>query len=172
LTGAETNGEVAKNKDQIISTSTGVTYSTDRGLYFIEGRTINDLTKLLKGTSNLNILAVDNYKLRLNHLNLAQIIDSLSTIDAKDYIFDAKITFDKQNNELLASSNSYEYFYVFNFESGYWHKINESYRILINNYPAILVQRENSSDDGIYSMSEEDLTRNVTIILTTRPCKT
>jgi hypothetical protein len=140
-------------------------------LYLIEGGKVNDLTMLLKGMPNTHIQAVDNYILRLNHLSLVQIIDSLSIIDAKDYIIDAKIVFDKQNNELLVSNNDYEYSNVFNFESGFWHKISESYRILINNYPSILAQRENSSDDGIYSMSEQDLTMNVTIILSTRPCK-
>jgi hypothetical protein len=120
---------------------------------------------------NTHIQAVDNYSLRVNYLNLVQIVNSLSTIDAKVYTSGAKINFDKKNNELLVTNNSYEYSYIFNFESGYWHKINESYRILINNYPTILAQRENSSDDGIYSLSENNYNNNVTIMLSTRPCK-
>jgi predicted nucleotide-binding protein (sugar kinase/HSP70/actin superfamily) len=33
------------------------------------------------------------------------------------------------------------------------------------------VQRENSSNDGIYSLSQNNYNNNVTIILSTRPCK-
>lgn len=129
------------------------------------------MLQLLKGLPNFDIQAVNNYILRLNHLSLVQIVNSLSTIDAKVYISDAKINFDKKNNELLVTNNSYEYSYVFNFESGYWHKINESYRVLINNYPQLLCLRENSNDDGVYSLSQEDRVKNVSIMLTTRPCK-
>jgi hypothetical protein len=70
-----------------------ITHFIDRGLCLIEGRTVNDLTTLLKGMPNTHIQAVNNYKLRLNHLSLVQIIDNLSIIDAKDYIIDAKIGF-------------------------------------------------------------------------------
>jgi len=125
------NGEVALNKEQIISTGTGVTYSTERGLYLIEGMKVTDLTQLLHGLPSLDIQGVENYSLRLNHISLTQIVASLSQIDAKDYISGAKVGFDKKNNELLVTNNDYDYSYVFSFESGYWHKISESYRILI-----------------------------------------
>ena len=120
---------------------------------------------------NTHIQAVDNYKLRINHLSLVQILNSLSTVDAKVYISDAKVNFDKKNNELYVTNNNYEYSYIFNFESGYWHKIDESYRVLISYYPQLLCLRENSSDDGVYSLSQEDRVKNVSIMLTTRPCK-
>ncbi|MCF8299346.1 MAG: hypothetical protein K9J13_17490 [Saprospiraceae bacterium] len=192
------NGEVAKNKDQIISTGTGVTYSTDRGLYLIEGRKVTDLTKLLKGMPNTHIQAVDNYTLRLNHISLVEIVDNLSTIDAKDYILgsNCRISFDKRNNELLVTNyrlagildddadadilskyglntEGYDlnYSYVFSFESGYWHKKSNAYRILINNYPELLCQREDSSDDGIFSLSQENYVNNISTVLSTRPWK-
>jgi len=119
------NGEVAISKDQIISTGTGVTYSTERGLYLIEGRTVTDLTQLLRGLPNLDIQAVNNYILRLNHINLVQLVDSLSLIDAKGYTLGAKTGFDKKNNELYVTNNNYNYSYVFSFESKLWHKTSE-----------------------------------------------
>jgi len=64
------------------------------------------LTQLLRGLPNLDIQVVDNYKLRLNHINLVQIVDKLSTIDAKDYTLGAKTGFDKKNNELYVTNNS------------------------------------------------------------------
>jgi len=102
------------------------------------------LTQLLRGLPNLDIQAVSNYKLRLNHINLVQIVNKLSTNDAKDYTLDAKIGFEKKNNELYVTDSNYSYSYVFSFESKLWHKINRSYRILINSYPELLTLRENS----------------------------
>ena len=99
------NGEVAISRDQIISTGTGVTYSTGRGLYLVEGREVTHLTQLLHGPPNLDIQGVDNYKLRLNHISTIQLVDSLSKKDAKSYIFGAKVGFDKKNNELSTTWN-------------------------------------------------------------------
>jgi hypothetical protein len=81
------------------------------------GRNFTHVNQSLHGLPNLDIQAVDNYKLRLNHLNTVQLLDSLSTIDAKVYISGAKIGFDKKNNELLVTNNTYDYSYVFSFES-------------------------------------------------------
>ena len=42
---------------------------------------------------------------------------------------------------------------------------------MINKYPELLIQRENSSNDGIYSLSQDNYNNNITTVLTTRPCK-
>jgi len=165
------NGEVAISKDQIISTGTGVTYSTERGLYLIEGRTVTVLTQLLRGLPNLDIQAVNNYILRLNHINLVQLVDSLSLIDAKGYTLGAKTGFDKKNNELYVTNNNYNYSYVFSFESKLWHKTSESYRILVNSYPELLGLHDDGSNDGVFSVSQDSFVTPVTVMLTTRPCK-
>jgi hypothetical protein len=114
---------------------------------------------------------VENYSFRLNHISLVQIVSSLSQVDIKDYIPASKIGFDKKNNELLVTNNNYNYSYVLSFESGYWHKISESYRLLINSYPELLVLRENTSDNGVFSVSQDSFITPVSIMLTTRPCK-
>jgi hypothetical protein len=165
------NGEVAISKDQIISIVTGVTYSTERGLYLIEDRTVTDLTQLLRGLPNIDIQAVSNYTFRLNNINLVQIVNKLSTIDAKDYTLGAKTRFDKKNNELYVTNSNYNYSYVFSFESGFWHKISESYRVLINSYPELLALHDNGTNDGVFSVSQDSFITPVSIMLTTRPCK-
>jgi hypothetical protein len=162
---------------------------------------VTDLTQLLHGLPNLNIQAVSNYTFRLNHISLVQIVSSLSQVDAKDYTLgvNCKIGFDKKNNELIVTNHRFagtsdekntnadadilseyglnsegydlNYSYIFSFESGFWHKISESYRVLINFYPELLVLRENTSTDGVYSLSQEDYITPVTIMVTTQPCK-
>jgi hypothetical protein len=138
----------------------------------IEGMKVTDLTQLLKGLPNLDIQSIENYSFRLNHISLVQIVDNLSIVDVKKYILLSKIGFDKKNNELIVTNNTYNYSYVFSFESGYWHKISESYRVLINLYPELLVLREDSSADGVYSISIDSNEITVkSVMLTTRPCK-
>jgi hypothetical protein len=79
--------------------------------------------------------------------------------------------FDKKNNELMVTNDSYQYSYVYSFESGYWHKTDKSYKLLINSYPEVLALHANGSNDGIFNLSAEDLSNSVPTMLTTRPCK-
>ena len=104
-------------------------------------------------------------------------------MDIKSYISGSNciIGFDKKNNELIVTNHRFagtsderntnkdkdiltqyglnsegydlNYSYTFSFESSYWHKISESYHVLINSYPELLMLRENSSDDGGFSIS-------------------
>jgi hypothetical protein len=162
---------------------------------------VTDLTQLSKGLPNLDIQDVENYSFRLDHVSLLQIVKSLSKVCQKDYILgvNCKIGFDKKNNELIVTNHrlagtsdeqnndadkdilskygldpegyDLNYSYVLSFESGFWHKISESYRLLINSYPELLVLRENSSDDRVYSVSFDSFFTPVKIMVTTRPCK-
>jgi len=50
---------------------------------------VTDLTQLLRGLPNLDIQNVNNYILRLNHISLVQLVNTLSLIDAKDYTLNA-----------------------------------------------------------------------------------
>ncbi|NOR75850.1 MAG: hypothetical protein GQ525_11900 [Draconibacterium sp.] len=48
--------------------------------------------------------------------------NSLSTVNAKTYVEDALIGFNKQNNELLVTNENYNYSYVYSFDSTLWRK--------------------------------------------------
>lgn len=164
------NGEVAINKDQIISLSYGVTYSTKEGLFVVSGIDVTDLTQLLIGSPNLALQAEQNYLLRLNRTELVQLVNSVSIVDAKTYILGAKVGFDCVNNELIVTNSLYNYSYVFSFESKNWFKISDSFDILINRYPQLLVVRENTNP-GIFTLSVESFDGSIDVLLTTRPCK-
>ena len=165
------NGEVPLSKEQITPIGTGVVYSTARGFYLVSGRSVQELSKVLYGLPNLNIQIVDNFKLRVNHTNLVQLPNSLSTVNAKTYMVNARLGFNKQNNELLVTNENYDYSYVYNFESGYWHKINTSFSILINAYPFVYALRSNGSEQGVFNVSEENFDEGVHTMISTRPCK-
>lgn len=164
------NGEVAVNKDQIIPLSYGVTYSTREGLFVVSGQEVTPISQLLTGTPNLDIQEEENYLHRLDLLTLVQLANNLSTVDAKLYIQGSKIGFDSVNNELLVSNTNYQYSYVFNFESKSWYKISESFNVLINCYPQLLVLRDNE-DTGVFTLSVETFDSPINVLLTTRPVK-
>jgi len=161
------NGEVPVNVDQITPLSVGVVYSTGRGLYLISGREVKNLSEVLVGPVNVEFQANSHYQFYINHASLVQLSSKLSTVDAKTYISGAKIGYDKQNNELLVTNYSYPYSYVYSFESGFWYKTSDSFRLLINAYPTLL----GVDSTGIHSISDETTTGSVQVLITTRPCK-
>lgn len=162
------NGEVPANKEQITSVGVGVTYTTNLGLFLIQGREVTELTQLLQGSPNIDIQLDANFQLRLNHLQLIQKAEFLSDIDALGYIEDAKIAFDKKNNELIVTNPNKLYSYLYSFDSGVWGKISQSFDILVNAYP---VTYAIVSNGGVYSISDENFLTEVETVLTTRPYK-
>ena len=132
------NGEVVSNQDQIVSTGHGVVYATRRGIYFLKGMDLQPLSDVIEGRPLLEFLGNDHFEYFLNTATLCNLLTKLSLVDVNNYILDAAFGFDKINNELIISNNSYEYSYVFNFESMSWHKVSVSYQIFINDYPNLL----------------------------------
>lgn len=67
------------------------------------------MTILSKELPNLDIHSVYNYTLRLNHISLLTIVNSLSKVDVKDYIsgVNCQIGFDKTNNELIVTNHRF-----------------------------------------------------------------
>lgn len=160
------NGEVILNKNQIIPLSVGVAYTTARGLYIISGREVRNISEILHGPQSM-LRSNTNYQYFVNHANLVQLLAQLSSADAKAYIANAKIGFDKANNELIVTNSNYTYSYAYSFESGFWYKLSESFRLLVNAYPELL----GVNTTGIHSLSNEDFAGSVQTLLVTRPCK-
>jgi len=66
-------------------------YTTATGLYIAVCSNVTDLSEKLYGTPSLDLQANADYQLRVNHIQLVQLVTSLSTVDAKLYTTDAKI---------------------------------------------------------------------------------
>ena len=99
---------------------------------------LQPLSDVIEGRPLLEFMGNDHFEYFLNTAALCNLLTKLSLVDVNDYILDAAFGFDKINNELIISNNSYEYSYVFNFESMSWHKVSVSYQIFINDYPTLL----------------------------------
>ena len=165
------SGDVA-NDGSVVSIGAGVIYSTSKGIFLLQGKDKTLLTDVLTGLPNTDFQANANYLHYLNDIRLVQIVNKLSLVDILSYITDAKIGFDKIQEELIVTNSNYNYSYVFNFKSGFWYKLGESFRVLINKYPFLYCLREDgSANAGIISISEETYTGNSSVLLTTQPLK-
>lgn len=162
--------EVA-NEGTITPVGGGVVFATPTGLYIINGRELTELTRDVKGSPNTDFQANTNYQFYLNDIRLITGMNTkLSTVDILDYISSAKMGFDNVQKELLVSNPAKNYSYVYNFKTGFWHKIDESFNVLINYYPKLYVLRE-TGETGIISISDENYTDTVNVLLTTQPLK-
>ena len=172
------NGEVAINTDNIVSIGVGVIYTTDRGVYIISGRSVQELTMGLYCAPNLYLKAYENFKLRVNHTQLVQLEGSLCKHDAKVYASGSKVAYDKKNNELILTNpglspdnEKYTHSFVYSFDSNGWHKINDSYELIIYSYPNLFAISSNDSDSTVYEVGKTDIAQSAQCCIITRPMK-
>ena len=164
------NGEVA-NSGSIVSVGHGVVYTTEKGIFLIQGMRTTELSTLVTGSPNTDFQANPNYQFYINDVRLTTLKDHLSTTDILEYLSGAKLGFDKKNNELYVTNSNYSYSYIYNFEADFWFKIPESFRLLINYYPKLLTFRESGTDTGIIDLSTETRSSYIQVLLTTQPMK-
>lgn len=158
------SGEVA-NTGQIISVGNGVVFSDDRGLHMISGKQTTRLSQMIEGPVIDTFRTNNHFNYMVNHASLVQLRSQISTVDFLDFVGSAIFGFDKVNNELIVSNNSYDYSYVFNFESNTWHKISQKYTLFISDYPDLLA----ISSEGVINLSSETGTSEVSVLIATQP---
>ena len=149
----------------------GVVYTTDKGLYIIVGRTVTELTKVLQDTPDTDFQLDTNLQHVINHIQIAQIGDSLSQINAIVYISPSIVGFNKHTNELIVTNKDYDYPYLYAFKTGHWYKINTSYKLFINSYLKLLTMPSDSENNGVFDLTGEQFIDNLSILMITRPCK-
>jgi hypothetical protein len=165
------SAEVA-NEGSILGIGLGVVFSNDRGIYFLQGRSLTELTKFVKGSPNTDFQSNANYLFYLDDTRLVEgVNDLISDIDIMDYAVNAKVGFDKQFNELYVTNSSKNYSYVYSFLTNFWYKLSESFSILINYYPHLYAVRDSGSNQGIISLSDETYDSSVNVLITTQPLK-
>jgi len=163
--------EIADNIDNIIPVKGGVVFSTALDLNIIIGNNVQSISALLHGNPNFDLQGVATYGYRLSHINLVTLKNQLSAQNFKLYKLNSLVSYDAIHDELLVTKPNSGYSYVYSFKSASWHKISRSYSILINAYPKLYAVQQFSSNDGIYSLSDEQLTGNVHVLISTRPVK-
>lgn len=147
------NKDVINNVNNVISVGIGVCYTTDNGLYIINGLKATELSEIVENDSSL---------LQLNTLSeittlltdskfVPSLANSLSAVGFLEYLNDSTVGYDHINKELIVTNYNYSYSYLYSIENQVWYKLSHSYKSLINAYPKLL----GVTDSNIVSLSEE-----------------
>lgn len=147
------NSEVINNPNNVLSIGSGVVYTTDTGLFLINGREVIELSEVIENNFDRLLLldTVEIDKLLSDVKYTPGLANALSDIDFLTYLQTSVIGYDHLNKELLITNVTYGYSYVYSFESQAFFKIYGSYKMLINSYPKLHAV----TNSNILSISEE-----------------
>jgi hypothetical protein len=159
------SGDVAINKDHVVSIGDGVVFTTKRGVFALSGKQLAQLSEKLEGAINQDIIGYNQFSFFVDNPNLVQLSEKISDVDALTYILSASVGFDKVNNELYFSNSDYDYTYIFNFESNSWHKVGGSYGLFVNDYPTLLGITEN----GVFDLGLHTAATHTPVLILTEP---
>lgn len=162
----ELNGEVCNNALSITDIGGGVVYSTEKGLNILIGKSITEISSLLKGTPSQYLVDNDSYQDYLNDANFVQLLSDVSTVDFLTYLLNAVIGFDYKNKEIIVSNDTYTFSYVYNIETKTWHKIKEVYEQFVK----VIPDTYGYKDGVIYNLKDEEDEYNE-VMIQTRPIK-
>ncbi|WP_163321698.1 hypothetical protein [Draconibacterium mangrovi] len=162
------DGDVPDMAVDVTSVSGGVVYSTRLGLFIAVGTQVTQLSEVLTGEVNEELKNNPHYQFFLSDTRLINIVNKLSTVDFLTYLSGATIGYDHDNKELLCTNNAFSYSYTFNFKSGYWSKLDTSFKLLINDYPKLYGLRE-VDVTGIINISDEVYSEPIPTLITTQP---
>ena len=137
------NGEVINNRRNVVALSQGVCYTTDTGLFIINGRQVIELSEIIEATDASNIscplvASVEIQNLITNARFVPSLANSLSIISFLEYLKESTIGYDHINKEIFVTNQLHGYSYVYSIENQLWYKVSYSYKTLINSYPKLL----------------------------------
>ena len=159
--------QVVENRLNVLSVGNGVVYSTEKGLFMINGRQSTQLSEIVEGTP-----AIVSHISEISTLLLADetnthftpgLNQATSAIDFLTYLKTSQIGFDYTNRELIVTNKDYHYSYIYCFDSQTWTKISQSFYKFVNNYPVSYGITANS----IVDISKEADSSDVQVLIVT-----
>lgn len=159
------NGEVINNRNNVVALSQGVCYTTETGLFVVNGTEVIELSDNIENAFDTFALTEsdDVQTLITDSKFVPSLSNALSDIGFIDYLTGSSVGYDHLNKELFVTNSSKGYSYVYSFENQSWYKISTSYRLLINLYPKLLAV----NSGNIVSISEELTTNPVDCLIIT-----
>jgi hypothetical protein len=114
-----------------VSTPYGTFFVSSKSVYLLSGRESINIAQLLDGKRDLRLRENTSYK-KLCCSGSGPFFDYsslLSSVDFKEFINDATLTYDQLNNELYISSanDAINYSYVYNLTTNTFHKVAKKY---------------------------------------------
>lgn len=160
--------EVINNAMNVIPSPFGVVYTTDKGLFMINGRQIAQLSEIIEDHNDTSMMDYVTEKTEVQTLIsdskfTDSLTNSLSSVNFLDYIENSTVGYDHINKELIVTNYAHSYSYVYSFESQAWYKLSHSYRLLVNNYPYLYAV----TSDNTVSISHESKSGYVNCLIIT-----
>lgn len=157
--------DVCANIESITSIDNAVVFATENALMLLSGSTMQKLSDKIEGylPSTFNSSPVLDKIIGIPKLQE-------STIEFRDYIKNASIGYIYEEKEIIVSNRQYSYSYVYNMQSGEWHKLSVSATKFLNSYPKTLAVCTEKAGYGIYNIYNPHRSIN-DIAIITRPVK-
>lgn len=159
--------QVVENRLNVISVGNGVVYSTEKGLFMLNGRETIQLSDVVEGYPAIvsNIAEISTLLLtdETNTHFTPGLNQSTSAIDFLEYIKTSQIGFDYTNRELIVTNKDYHYSYVYCFDTKLWTKISQTFYKFVSNYPVTY----GITSSSIINVSKESEEQDVQILIVT-----
>lgn len=118
--------------ESIIPTRNGVVYIANDALYLLRGKNAQKMSLLLEGEPDTYIQNNPSF-LKCCSNSLYNVLPFLSTVDFREYIKDATLSWVANTNELIVSNKAYTYSYVYDFTGNSWYKVTGTFEGIEDN---------------------------------------
>lgn len=141
--------KVCNNPESITPIDGGTVFTTDSGLYIISGAQVVEISEIAEGAHVSTLTTLQQY----NNLIPLLLRDRVCSASLLSYLSGASIGYDYEEREIIVSNFSYRYSWVYNLKSKHWHKISNTWRGFVTDYPVTY---------GIKGVGEELIGRHET----------
>ena len=155
--------DVCVNPNSITGIDNAVVFASKRGLMAINGANITLLSSDMEGYLPS---CIDSSPIIPKIAKVASFENALSTATFNDYIENAYVAYNYQENELIVTNPNYTYAYVYNINSASWAKISPNPKFFVNRYPECY----GVIDNILYDMQNNNRSIS-TILVITKPIK-
>ena len=162
---------VCNNSKSITPIDGGTVFSTDKGLYVLEGTQLSEISQSAEGNHLSRLSGTLNYEAIANNPNLYQVKEFLCTAKLLTYLTGSSIGWDHIHKELVISNPAYKYSWVFSVDYGRWYKIGQSFSSFVTDYPETYAYGTVATVYTKFILSQDDNTELVPVHMETRPLK-
>lgn len=155
--------DVCTNPNSICALDTAVAFATDKGLMVISGTQTQLISEAIYGyLPSCSISSPIIPKI----LAVAGMENMISSVVFPDYLKDANVGYNYQEQRIIVANKDYAYSYVYSMKTGAWFKIDRQIDFFVNSYPYTWAYSEQS----IYDLNNNHRSIS-TIALISRPIK-
>lgn len=149
--------DVAKSKNMILQLDQSVLFATDRGLMVISGSTVECITEVFDGDSDVFVRCYKEYldAAMSRYANIDMDVEHAPTF--KEYIAgeSASMHYDYTHQRIWVSNAEYPYSFVFGMEDKLWTCEKMTLKSAVNSYPEALANAKVGGDNVLVDLTKD-----------------